>query len=239
MVPPPVPGIEPARLLDPVALQCSEPVTAPEPAGGALAMRLPPSIFDEAAVDRASRSIAAATPWSAFAPHPRTDAPNGMPWPPKPAETGQPDPAKQPDPTQPVGRAPVLGAQALLRQRVPGTHMAPMPTAPAGPNTTPPKATDAAAVKALVDDFELGVLRAERDERLRQPGPAANPPLTRRVPGVTLGALHKNFSSRPTVSETPPDPDEARSLVEQFEAGVTRALQEVRTDHQHEEGTPR
>jgi hypothetical protein len=59
------------------------------------------------------------------------------------------------------------------------------------------------------------------------------------VPGVTLGALHKNFSNHPTVSETPPDPEEARSLVEQFEAGVTRALREVRTDNQHEEGTPR
>jgi hypothetical protein len=36
-----------------------------------------------------------------------------------------------------------------------------------------------------------------------------------------------------TLTQQPPsDPDEARDLVEQFEAGVLRALRDVRTDQQ-------
>jgi HAMP domain-containing protein len=226
-VPAPMP-ILPAPVGRATVPAAAAPMAAPAAAAqpGTIAVRLPAQYFDQAAVERASRSIAATKPWSAFAPR-RTESPEGLPWPPKPAEADE-------------GRAPVLGAQALLRRRVPGSHLPQLPGGTAGPAAAPPQPTDAATVKALVEDFEFGVLRAEREERVRQTSTSAAPPLTRRVPGVTLEALQQsNLAPRPAVSEAPPDPDEARKLVEQFEAGVTRALREVRTDHQHEEGIPR
>jgi hypothetical protein len=43
----------------------------------------------------------------------------------------------------------------------------------------------------------------------------------------------------PIAIATPDDPDRARDLIMQFESGVARALNEVRSDNRHEEGTPR
>ena len=89
--------------------------------------------------------------------------------------------------------------------------------------------------------FQSGVQRAERQAPADR-APAADPGdtrrLTRRMPGATLDAGPDRLGNRrqpaPGRSRT-----RSRDLVEQFEAGVARALREVRTDHQHEEGTTR
>jgi signal transduction histidine kinase len=72
-----------------------------------------------------------------------------------------------------------------------------------------------------------------------QPVPSSTP-LTRRQPGATLeGQPDLTRVSRPPAAQQAPNPDEARDLVEQFEAGVFRALGEVRSQHQREEGSSR
>jgi signal transduction histidine kinase len=212
------------------------PTPAPEPAMAPVTLPVAGvQIFDEAAVYRATRSIATAEPWSAFIPHQRT-APEEEPAPPVPME--------QEEPTQP------------LRQRVPGTNLPPQTATPVTAGT--PKASDADAVRALVEDFESGVERAQRhaarppESIPMQPatlapasafngnGNGRGEPLTRRQPGVTLEALqgsNRLGSNSPTVSEPAADPQQVRDLVEQFEAGVTRALRDARTDQEHGEGT--
>jgi HAMP domain-containing protein len=235
--PVPAPFVPPMPPLMPVQYQAipqprpAEPEPVTLPVAGA-------QIFDEAAVYRATRSIATAEPWSAFIPHQHEDAED---------EPAPPVQTKEEEPTQP------------LRQRVPGTNLPPRPTAPV--MAGPPRADDAEAVRALVEDFESGVERAQR-HAAREPQPVqreavpvpmepANAlngngngrggPLTRRQPGVTLQALQgsNRLNSSPTVSEPPADPQQVRDLVEQFEAGVTRALRDARTDHEHGEGTSR
>ena len=68
---------------------------------------------------------------------------------------------------------------------------------------------------------------------------AAGQPLHRRVPGRALDEA-RGDSQFPTsnLSGLPADPDEVRDLVEQFEAGIFRALSEVRYN-QREEGPTR
>jgi hypothetical protein len=68
--------------------------------------------------------------------------------------------------------------------------------------------------------------------------PSGRAPLIRRRPGATL-ADQPQFPRPTGPASQPPDPDEARALVEQFEAGVVRALGEVRSNHQREEGSTR
>ncbi|EXG79677.1 sensor histidine kinase [Cryptosporangium arvum] len=83
----------------------------------------------------------------------------------------------------------------------------------------------------------------------QRPAPAGPPPqqqaqrtsggLQRRVPGATL----KSFTSGrggASVTATPvADPDAARALIEQIEAGVSRALNRVVVDDHQHEGSPR
>jgi hypothetical protein len=105
-----------------------------------------------------------------------------------------------------------------------------------------PAVADAVAAQDFVEAFESGVRRAQdAAAALVTPSPVAPEPpsdvrpddraevrsLNRRVPGATLSSLES--SPRRTVG--PPvveqDPDEARSLVEQFESGVARALHDT------------
>jgi signal transduction histidine kinase len=196
----------------------------------------PVKIFDEAALYRATRSIATAEPWSAFVPHPPS-APEHkraplVPWE-APVETTQP-----------------------LRQRVPGTNL-PV-TSGAASTAVSPRPADAEAARALVEDFESGVQRAQRHANTAAPldavpialpagghhhgvqfGNGSSGPLTRRQPGVTLEALQGGgrMSTPSITSETDADPQQVRDLVEQFEAGVTRALRDARTDQEHRRGS--
>jgi hypothetical protein len=220
------------------------PVPAPrlEPDGWTLPVAAV-NIFDEAALYRATRSIATAEPWSAFIPHPR------------------PAPERKQAPLAPW-LEPVHATTPPLQQRVPGTSL-PVPSA-AAPTTAPPPAADAEAARALVDDFESGVQRAQRQadtaaslgtvptapaagaHRNGVPhddggngGNGGRAPLIRRQPGMTLDALQDGGrpSSPSTTSPANADPQQVRDLVNQFEAGVTRALHDARTDQEHGRGS--
>ncbi|MFK3985040.1 nitrate- and nitrite sensing domain-containing protein [Micromonospora sp. NPDC050397] len=218
-------------------------------------------VFDAALLDRASRSLAAGEPWNAFAGPTSATDPTG-------ATTGGNEVADGPGlPTGEVTAASATGgpddtanAKALgLRQRVPGAQL----PANSGPNGTGrgtgrnggPQPADPSVVRALIEEFEAGVRRAHRQQPATPPatGAAARTvtpevapvgvapvQLTRRVPGSNLdmpGPSVRRDRHRP--NSRPDDPDAVRDLVTQFEAGVARALSEVRTDHRHEEETPR
>ncbi|MEV6705480.1 histidine kinase, partial [Micromonospora wenchangensis] len=100
---------------------------------------------------------------------------------------------------------------------------------------------DPEAARALVEQFQSGVHRAEQagptapPAAARPPAAPAVPRLTRRIPGANLTVS----PPRQAPSENPGDPGEVRDLINAFETGVARALREVRTDHRTEEGTTR
>ncbi|KWV33091.1 nitrate- and nitrite sensing domain-containing protein [Micromonospora rifamycinica] len=222
--------------------------------------------FDPTLVGKATRSMAATGPWDAFgtvpaAPEPTLPAgPDGLPV--RPA--GQPadapvlpvrgtatvapvdaDPSRTaalPADTVPAGRAapPASTAPAAppapltgIRQRVPGASLP--RTAPV---VGPVDAThaDPAAARALVEQFQSGVQRAEQAvPAADHPAEPATPRLTRRIPGANLTVS----PPRQPPSQHPGDPGEVRDLINAFETGVARALREVRTDRRTEEGTTR
>jgi hypothetical protein len=133
----------------------------------------------------------------------------------------------------------------LLRQRVPGAQL------PEGVNpgvVEAPPVADPEAARALVEEFEAGVRRAQNQasEVPEAPAPIAPPPpgprgpLSRRVPGATLStSLPPKRVNQPAPAQWAPDPDAARDLMEQFESGVVRALRDAETDPRHEEGSQR
>lgn len=206
-------------------------------------------VFDAALLDRASRSLAAGVPWNAFA---------GAPVDGTTAPAGSGDTREAATAADEAGAAKALG----LRQRVPGAQL-PANNGPGAAGRGPgrnsgPQPADPSVVRALIEEFEAGVRRAQR----QQPGttspvgepegatrgvapevaPVAAGPvqLTRRVPGRNLEPTGPAPRwDRHRSGSRPDNPDEVRNLVTQFEAGVARALSEVRTDHRHEEETPR
>ncbi|MEN3306337.1 MAG: hypothetical protein V7603_2539 [Micromonosporaceae bacterium] len=124
---------------------------------------------------------------------------------------------------------------------------APSPRTPAPP--AQPAPADPAAARALIEDLEAGVTRAEQAAApvadrptngaprppagtARVGGLASLPP--RRVPGATLGAhLPPTAAPRPA-TQPAVDPEAVRAAVEQFEFGIARALREVDPDHRDE-----
>jgi signal transduction histidine kinase len=126
---------------------------------------------------------------------------------------------------------------APLRRRVPGSQLPPeggsrLPTAP-------PSSDDALAAREAFEAFEAGVSRAQWDvieADMSSPPAAGHPPLTRRVPGATLPVSEPMRTNPPANPAGPLDPDAARALIEQFEHGVTLALNETKPEH---EGQPR
>jgi signal transduction histidine kinase len=166
----------------------------------------------------------------------------------QPVEGGH-QPAPDPAPTESVtNRHPRVEARPSLRQRVPGTHL---PTDPPPHPARPAAAANPEAARALIEDFEAGVRRALNEASgsatvdgtpaipaVVKPVSPATAPLVRRVPGATLRQPPARSSSRPPADNRPPDPQQARDLVEQFEAGVLRALREVGPDHRHEQEEP-
>ena len=124
-----------------------------------------------------------------------------------------------------------------LRRRVPGSQLPAEtgPTPPAGP----PSADDAVAARRAFDAFEAGVSRARWDVAetdMSSPPAAGHPPLARRVPGATLPISEPMNPHPPATPAAPLDPDAARAMVEQFEYGVSLALNETQPPH---EGQPR
>ncbi|GAA3737895.1 nitrate- and nitrite sensing domain-containing protein [Plantactinospora mayteni] len=252
----------------------------PRPAEPAPVFRLPElmpvaasagPVFDEELIRRATRSLASGQPWNAFLTRPVATA-----WPGAAAGTGadqagQPGGAVPGDP--PGGRdagggaatsgAPVTpsadsspgpassGPGTGLRQRVPGAQL-PNTASRTRPEPTP---ADPSVVRALIEEFEAGVRRAQREQQSTPSGSAsrangtsaatpaatgAPPRLNRRVPGANLSVpLPTTPLGQTPAIAGPGDPEEVRELMMQFESGVARALSEVRTEHRHEEGTPR
>ncbi|WBC23268.1 MULTISPECIES: nitrate- and nitrite sensing domain-containing protein [unclassified Solwaraspora] len=189
--------------------------------------------FDSSAVQRATRSLGTGTPWNAFgtaaagagAPAAGSDttaAGTGTP------ATGTPaEPARAPDqpaaaPTaEPVGRGP-------LRQRVPGAQH-PVGGGPAALSDAP---ADPVAARALLEEFEAGVRRAQR-EVAQDPTVARSDRLTQRVPGASLPDPPPASASPGKGQPWPPDPQQAKESLDEFETGVQRALTEITTTFQH------
>jgi signal transduction histidine kinase len=142
-----------------------------------------------------------------------------------------------PQPFDPRQRtSPQARAVTPLRRRVPGTQL------PAEPTTrlpaAPPTPDDALAAREAFAAFEDGVSRAQWDvieQEMSSPPAAGHPPLTRRVPGATLPAGEPR-PVPPAAPARPLDPEAARELMEQFEYGVARALNETQPQP---EGQPR
>ncbi|GAA2654692.1 sensor histidine kinase [Paractinoplanes durhamensis] len=109
-----------------------------------------------------------------------------------------------------------------LNRRIPGARL-PAGTSAEVPSREPVLA-DAAAALEVVEAFEDGVRRALNVVAPAPPGEIRA--LSRRVPGATLPASPSSpRRSIVDVAAVEQDPDEARSLVEQFESGVARALE--------------
>jgi signal transduction histidine kinase len=221
--------------------------------------------FNVAAVDRASRSISAGSSWSAFVPHqrsgPEVDVPTagrpaaGLPVPGRPvgdddqpttvlpAVTAAPARSLLGDFESGVRRAqaqtqalPTLGGPAAA-PAVSGQPAGPaLPTAGGRPPVVPAApALPTVPVQRPAPPVVAAGTPAPAPLPQQLPGPG---PLTRRQPGATLDA-QRDLPRAGAPPATPPDPDEARELVEQFEAGVVRALSEVRANNPRHEGTTR
>jgi hypothetical protein len=132
----------------------------PRVPGGAVAAmagrpQLPPGV-GLGMVRRADQLLAGAESWNAFAvaPRPRAVEPRHL----VAAQRPGPDRAA---PVWPVPAESVTDrlSRSGLRQRIPGTHHPAGPPVPVN-HAEPPAEADAAAVRELVDQFELGVARA-------------------------------------------------------------------------------
>jgi hypothetical protein len=136
--------------------------------------------------------------------------------------------------TEDVHQSPV--APTPLRRRVPGSQL-PGETR-TRPPAAPPSTDDALAAREAFQAFEAGVSRAQWDvieADMSSPPAVGHPPLTRRVPGATLPVTEPRKTDPPANPASPPDPDAARALIEQFEYGVALALNETQPEH---EGQP-
>ncbi|MEO3742523.1 nitrate- and nitrite sensing domain-containing protein [Plantactinospora sp. B5E13] len=230
-----------------------EPEPALVPAGTVLPPAVADVVFDTELLSRATRSLASGQPWNAFL----VKQPTRDSTPARPAAAG---PTAMARPTSSPGPAP-SGSGTGLRQRVPGAQL------PAGARSQRPRATpaDPAVVRALIEDFEAGVRRAQQEQRPVRPttpstAPAASmatappvaptattsasttssptpPRLNRRVPGANLSVPPPHPATAAIASAGSEDPERVRELITEFESGVARALSEVRAEHRHEEGT--
>jgi signal transduction histidine kinase len=241
--PPAVPPLVPAKVRrdDADTMSPDAPATDAEPPPVIEFETAPPTHapgrneFSDPAFDRASRMLRAGQPWNAFAPQPRS-APDRERTGTNGRGSGHPaaEPENRADPEERAGDR--------LKQRVPGAQLPPRGTVRR--SAPPPGPPDPAEARALVEQFEAGVKFAERQVRAADPVPTSPAPaaatpaptaapagapsgssLRRRRPGVALDGTA-------TATESPAsgqrlDADEARELVQQFESGVARAIQQI------------
>ncbi|MFV2011123.1 MULTISPECIES: nitrate- and nitrite sensing domain-containing protein [unclassified Micromonospora] len=163
--------------------------------------------FDSSAVQRATRSLGTGTPWNAFG----TTA----------EAAGAPDQPAAAPAAEPVGRGP-------LRQRVPGAQH-PVGGGPAALSDAP---ADPVAARALLEEFEAGVRRAQQAVA-QDPAVARSDRLTQRVPGASLPDPPPASATAGNSQSWPPDPQRAKESLDEFETGVQRALTEITTTFQH------
>ncbi|GGM31010.1 hypothetical protein GCM10011608_14480 [Micromonospora sonchi] len=228
---PPAPAIQAQQPEPDAPPPAHAPAVVGGPAGPVADPSGPPG-FDQTLLARATESMELAESWDAFATTaeaaPTTDA--------QPAAATHSArarvPQSPPAPTDPPVPAPGV------RQRIPGANL---------PRNAPPvgavdaTVADPVAARALVEQFESGVRRAEQSQgeavaQPVEPAPSGAPAqLSRRVPGANLVTA----PPRPPLAHDPGDPGEVRDLINAFETGVARALRDVRTHRSDEEGTPR
>ena len=235
----PAPVAAPAHRAAPPADPREPPVVAAsaEPAPQPQLVLADP-VFNPDLLSRATQSLEAGQPWDAFATRPG-------------------------EPIRPVATEETAGS--ALRQRVPGAQL-PQTARSSRPAAEVPPA-DPAVVRALIEEFEAGVRRAQQQygtspagatspgagttptgastpgagapRPAQQPAAPVTSQLNRRVPGANLSATTPTVRlNQPSAPSTPADPDEVRDLITQFESGVARALTEVSPEHRHEEGRP-
>ncbi|TCB99041.1 HAMP domain-containing protein [Micromonospora zingiberis] len=203
--------------------------------------------FDPKLLTRATESIEVSGSWDAFATSPTTTTAAGSPpvTAPDQVPAGPSDSAPQVRQLAPPSAPPApAGPLPGVRQRVPGASL-PMSTPRIGPVDA--TSADPTAARALVEQFESGVRRAEQTRSEAGPAPiSATAPvtarapvrptkLTRRVPGANLVVP----PPRQAPAQNPGNPAEVRDLMNAFETGVARALRDVRPDHSSEEGKSR
>ncbi|WP_326555262.1 ATP-binding protein [Micromonospora sp. NBC_01813] len=198
------------------------------PSGRVPVQTADPDSFDSSALQRATRSLDTGSPWNAFSKQSAEPAePVTTPAGPATPGTATPGPATSgpATPAEPGGRGP-------LRQRVPGAQH-PVATGPAAVSNAP---ADPAAARALLEEFEAGVRRAQQ-QVAQEPMGAGAAQLIQRVPGASLPETPPTAPAgarRPW----PPDPQAAKDSLDEFETGVQQALTEM-TAHpqQQDEGS--
>lgn len=196
---------------------------------------VPPRPGVRAAVSRASHAMGEQATWNGFAvAHELPAAPT--PAPALAQSAAQAWPSTSPAPAQ---AWPVASPTAGLRQRVPGAQLPPV--TPVALANHVPVVADAVAARDFVEAFEFGVRSAQNGVTTPAAAPISVPPpapapapapvarsasgLNRRVPGASLSSGDK--ARRPAPPPLVHDPDAARSLVEQFELGVTQAMNDT------------
>ena len=144
----------------------------------------------------------------------------------RPADAAPSPPPLPPPPSSPEG---AYGLRRRIRgARLPDTG----PPAPS-PASSPDLGSSADAARAMVEEFEAAVRQAStepvppvRQLPAAEPDPTAPPPgasgLRRRVRGAQLPSTGTVLANAPG-REREPAADAARAMVDEFEAGVTRA----------------
>ncbi|SHM92297.1 nitrate- and nitrite sensing domain-containing protein [Cryptosporangium aurantiacum] len=232
----------------------------PEPAHSGLPAVASASMFDNVALERATRAISAG-PWNAFSGSEpevpsqrepvdaepvaassalyRSESAVGAPHAPAGAGPGGPDVSWW---DAPAGRPAEPAAPSAFRSLPPAAAPAPPPppaVAPAPPMAAPiPQPVQPAARQAP----SVRTAPPAAAPPAGPAGPGGTPPrLQRRVPGAQLPAgisSKRNQQAEPTVLGDAGDPAAARALIEEFEAGVRNAQRTADTGAVPQLSTP-
>ncbi|MFE9194252.1 nitrate- and nitrite sensing domain-containing protein [Micromonospora sp. NPDC007208] len=215
-----------------------------------------PTRFDSDLLSRATRSLDTGPSWNAFgrgqpeqaAPEPPSPEPAGKPTGPRvrqrvpgatlhaTAATTRPVDATGADPA--AARALVEAFQAGVRRAE--LHVTPSLDAASAQTASHPSTSAGAAVVDRDATVDLPSTPGGAGPTVPRGGNSTDAApgrlrLSRRVPGANLTAIP---ACQP-LSTHLGDPAEVRDLINEFEAGVARALREVSPDHRNEEGSSR
>ncbi|WP_433313739.1 nitrate- and nitrite sensing domain-containing protein [Micromonospora sp. CA-269861] len=210
-----------------------------------------PARFDSDLLSRATRSLDAGPSWNAFGqgqpkpavPEPQSPEPSGKPAGPRvrqrvPGATLHATAAT----TRPVDAtgADPAAARALVEAFQLGVRRAELQVAPNGLDGAARTASAGTAVVDQGSTVDLPSTPGGAGPTVPRGGGSTDaaperPRLSRRVPGANLTAIP---ACQPPSTHLG-DPAEVRDLINEFEAGVARALREVSPDHRNEEGSSR
>jgi hypothetical protein len=161
---------------------------------------------------------------------------------------GQPPQGRQQHQGMPAPRRDSFGgSQGTFGGPAPGSLQTPPPSAqptwnspPAAGHAAPPRQVPSAApVSPPVLPMRPAPAAPSQPEQRAQQGQRTPGGLVRRVPGATLKSFNSGRGGAAVTATPVADPDAARALIEQIEAGVSRALNRVVVDDHQHEGSPR